>query len=87
MFGTYIFIESVLYICLQVITSDGAVIEIGADVYFTVKDAIKSIVKIQDLNHSLRVLCHTAIPNHLGKRKVSEIEQDRNSVNYSLSVY
>lgn len=64
-------------IYLQIVTADGAVIEIGAEVYFQVKDAVHSVGNVQDLNHSTRIICQTSLQKQLGKQSLSDIESDR----------
>jgi len=61
---------------LQAITSDGATIEVGADVYFRVKDAVLSVANVQDLNYATRVLCQTSLQRHISKQNLSDIGSD-----------
>lgn len=61
----------------KIVTADGAVIEIGAEVYFQVKDAVHSVGNVQDLNHSTRIICQTSLQKQLGKQSLSDIESDR----------
>lgn len=69
------------------ITADNATIEIGADVYFRVKDAIQSVTNIQDLNHSTRIICQTLLQKYIGKQNLNEIESDRVNIATSLQVH
>jgi len=69
-----------------VITSDGATIEMGADVYFRVYDAVLSITNIQDLNYSTRVICQTSLQKHIAKKNLGDIENDRQTIISSLQV-
>ncbi len=41
-------------------------IEAGADVYFRVKDPVKSVTNVQDLNHLTRIISQTIMQKHLG---------------------
>ena len=68
------------------ITADGATIEIGADVYFRVCDAILSVTNIQDLNYSTRVICQTSLQKHVAKKNLGDIESDRQTITNSLQV-
>lgn len=68
----------------KAITADGATIEIGADVYFRVKDALLSVSNIQDLNHSIRILCQTSLQKHIGKQNLSDIETDHEGITATL---
>jgi len=69
-----------------VITADGATIEIGADVYFRVCDAVLSVTNIQDLNYSTRVICQTSLQKHIAKKNLGDIENDRQTITNSLQV-
>jgi len=69
-----------------VITADGATIEMGADVYFRVCDAVLSVTNIQDLNYSTRVICQTSLQKHVAKKNLGDIENDRQSIVNSLQV-
>jgi len=60
----------------QAITADSATIEIGADVYFRVKDAILSVANVQDLNYATRILCQTSLQRHISKQNLSDIGSD-----------
>jgi len=61
---------------MQAITADGATIEVGADVYFRVKDAILSVANVQDLNHATRVLCQTSLQRHISKQNLADVTTD-----------
>ena len=74
------------YVWFEVITSDGATIEIGADVYFRVYDAVLSVTNIQDLNYSTRVICQTSLQKHIAKKNLGDIENDRQTITNSLQV-
>jgi hypothetical protein len=68
----------------KVITADGATIEIGADVYFRVKDAVQSVTNVQDLNHSTRIICQTSLQKHVSKQILADIETDRTNITNAL---
>lgn len=61
----------------KIVTADGAVIEIGAEVYHQVKDAVQSVGNVQDLNHSTRIICQTSLQKQLGKQNLNDIESDK----------
>ena len=65
-----------LFCWTQAITADGATIEVGADVYFRVKDAILSVANVQDLNYATRILCQTSLQRHISKQNLSDIGSD-----------
>jgi len=71
---------------LQIVTADGAVIEIGAEVYFQVKDAVHSVGNVQDLNHSTRIICQTSLQKQLGKQNLGDIESDRLIMSKAIQV-
>jgi len=73
-------------IWFKVITADGATIEMGADVYFRVRDAILSVTNIQDLNYSTRIICQTSLQKHIAKKNLGDIENDRQTITNSLQV-
>lgn len=59
---------------LQLMTQDKAIVEMGADVHYQVRDAIKSITTVQDLNLSLRTLVRNTMLNKLVKMELNEIQ-------------
>lgn len=65
----------------QIHTSDGGYASVGAEVQFSIKDAVLSKTSVQDLNHSLRMLAQTALVNCLGSRKLIEVQHDRKFIN------
>lgn len=71
----------------QVITADGATIEIGAEVWFRVKDAVTSVTNVQDLNHATRIICQTSLQTHVSKQNLADIESDRAAIIVALQVY
>ena len=75
-------------ICIwfEVITADGATIEIGADVYFRVCDAVLSVTNVQDLNYSTRIICQTSLQKHVAKKNLGDIENDRQTITNNLQV-
>jgi erythrocyte band 7 integral membrane protein len=71
---------------IQAITADGATIEIGADVYFRVKDPVLSVSNVQDLNHATRILCQTLLQKNIGRQNLCEVESDRVNITDALLV-
>lgn len=65
------------YIFLQLLTADGGIIELGADVHFRIIDPMKSISCIIDMNRSLRVLVKALLTNQLVQRSLADIEKDK----------
>ncbi|WAR09351.1 STML1-like protein [Mya arenaria] len=59
---------------IQLITTDAGIIELGADVYFRITDAIKSVTNVQDMNTSLRGLVRNSVMNSLTKHDLQDIE-------------
>ncbi|KAL9962945.1 hypothetical protein ACROYT_G032103 [Oculina patagonica] len=65
----------------QIRTSDGGYVSVGAEVHFSIKDAVLSKTAVQDLNHSLRMLAQTTLVNSLASRKLLEVQHDRKFIN------
>ncbi|KAL5010020.1 hypothetical protein ScPMuIL_012325 [Solemya velum] len=61
----------------QLLTADGGIIELGADVHFRIIDPMKSISCIIDMNRSLRVLVKALLTNQLVQRSLADIEKDK----------
>ncbi|KAG1656510.1 Stomatin-like protein 1 [Nymphon striatum] len=57
----------------QVIITGGAVIEIGAEVQYHIKDAVKSVSKVKDLDGSTRMLAQTLFVNFLCKSSLDDL--------------
>ncbi|CAL1544724.1 unnamed protein product [Lymnaea stagnalis] len=70
----------------QIITGDKAIIEVGAEIYFQVVDAEKSVSNVQNLDRSTRILVQTALCNMLVQKSLSEIEAERMSIANALMV-
>ncbi|KAK7500054.1 hypothetical protein BaRGS_00008601 [Batillaria attramentaria] len=64
----------------QVITGDGAIIEVGADVYYRISSPEHSITCIQNLDKSSRILVQSSLLNHLVRLPLAKIEGHRNSI-------
>ncbi|XP_070189071.1 stomatin-like protein 1 isoform X2 [Littorina saxatilis] len=64
----------------QVITGDGAIIEVGADVYYHIANPEFSITNVQNLDKSTRVLLQTSLLNQLVQLPLSRIESQRNAI-------
>ncbi|XP_035828856.1 stomatin-like protein 1 [Aplysia californica] len=64
----------------QVITEDGGIIEVGAEIHFQVMDAEKSVTNVQNLDRSTRILVQTSLCNILVQKSLSEIEAERRSI-------
>lgn len=56
------------------LTSDAGIIELGADIYYKVTDAVRSVTAVQDLNTSLRGLVRNSLMNSLTKLDLQDIE-------------
>ncbi|ESO89311.1 hypothetical protein LOTGIDRAFT_183359 [Lottia gigantea] len=64
----------------QIITRDGAVVEVGSDVHYRIADVVKSITCVQNLDQSTRILVQTALLKILVKHNLAEIETQRNAL-------
>ncbi|XP_052241958.1 stomatin-like protein 1 [Dreissena polymorpha] len=65
---------------LQLITSDAGIIELGADVYYKISDAVKSVTNIQDVNSALRGLVRNAVMSSLTKHNLQDIDEKKNTL-------
>lgn len=74
----------------QIISSDGGVVEAGADVFYKIVDAEKFVLSLQDLDSPLRTLVMASLKNNFVRRDVddmltnkliiaAEIQEDTNS--------
>lgn len=74
----------------QIISSDGGVVEAGADVFYKIVDAEKFVLSLQDLDAPLRTLVMASLKNNFVRRDVddmltnkliiaAEIKEDTNS--------
>uniref|UniRef100_A0A2C9KQ01 Band 7 domain-containing protein n=1 Tax=Biomphalaria glabrata TaxID=6526 RepID=A0A2C9KQ01_BIOGL len=70
----------------QIITADKSIIEVGADIYFQIVDAEKSVTNIQNLDLSIRILVQTALCNLLVQKKLPEIEGERIAIANAVMV-
>lgn len=61
-------------IVFQLITTDAGIIELGADVYYKVTDAVKSVTNVQDMNATLRALVRNGVMNSLTRHELQYIE-------------
>ncbi|XP_060065461.1 stomatin-like protein 1 isoform X2 [Ylistrum balloti] len=61
----------------QLITADRAIIEVGADVQYRIKDVTKSITCIENPNQSLRGLVQASLTNHLLSKELAVIEKQK----------
>lgn len=86
-------ITDLFFSLFQAITADGGVIELGATVFYRVKDALASVLKVQDFNKALRNLAHSVVHRLVNKHQFQAIEKDRKilrdelQVRYSLGPY
>ncbi|XP_029289885.1 stomatin-like protein 1 isoform X2 [Cottoperca gobio] len=61
----------------QVITLDGGVLSVGADIQFRIWNPVMSVLSVQDLNLSTRMTAHKALTYSLAKKTVREIQTQR----------
>ncbi|XP_064617775.1 stomatin-like protein 1 [Liolophura sinensis] len=61
----------------QVITQDGAVVEMGANIYFRIAQVSQSVTSVQDLNYSTRILFQTALTKLLTRKRLAELDMDK----------
>ncbi len=82
----YVDVYALSFPTLQVITSDGAVVEVGADIFFSVKDPVLSVSTVQDLNQSLRIIAVASLQKHLSKLRLHHMESDKSITTSVLHV-
>ncbi len=66
--------------------ADTAAIEVGADVFYHIADAEKSVSCIQDLNYSLRVLGQTSLHKNLSRHSLNDIEASKTTLAFNVKV-
>ncbi|KAL3882271.1 hypothetical protein ACJMK2_028633 [Sinanodonta woodiana] len=65
---------------LQVITSDGGIVELGATVHYLMTDVVRSVTAVQDINVSVRCLVRTVLNNHIVKYGLEDIETHKGNI-------
>lgn len=68
----------------QIITGDGAIIEVGAEIFFQIHEPEKTVTEVQNLDRSTRILLQTGLCNLLAPKSLSEIETERRALADSL---
>ncbi|XP_054889205.1 stomatin-like protein 1 [Poeciliopsis prolifica] len=61
----------------QVITRDGGVLLVGADIQFRIWNPVMSVVSVQDLNASTRMTAQNVLTHSLSKKTIREIQTER----------
>ncbi|TNN86908.1 Stomatin-like protein 1 [Liparis tanakae] len=61
----------------QVITLDGGMLSVGADIQFRIWSPVMSVLSVQDLNASTRMTALKALTHSLAKKTVREIQTQR----------
>lgn len=61
----------------QVITRDGGMLLVGADIQFRIWNPVMSVVSVQDLNASTRMTAQNVLTHSLSKKTVREIQTER----------
>jgi erythrocyte band 7 integral membrane protein len=68
------------------LTADGGGVEVGAEVFFRVKDPVMSVTNVQDVNHSSRVIAQTALPRAITSKDLSDIESRKTEICQEVTV-
>lgn len=68
----------------QLITVDGAIVELGADVQFRIVNVMHSVLHVQNLNETFRMLSRNLFLNNLCKKVVSQLQQERPFISQEL---
>lgn len=71
---------------LQVISQDGGVLSVGADIQFRIWNPVMSVLSVQDLNASTRMAAQNALTQSLAKKTVREIQSERVKLGEYLGV-
>ena len=58
-------------------TGDGAIIEVGADIYFHIYDPVRSVINVRDLDHATRVISQTLLQRSLGHIDLADLQNNR----------
>ena len=58
-------------------TMDAAHIQLGAEIYHHVKDAVVCVNNVQDLNLAIRNIAPSIMQKHMTKLELSEIESTK----------
>lgn len=68
----------------EMMTKDSVTVHVNAVVYFYVKDAIKSVIMVDDHWHSTSMLAATTLRSAVGDSELDEILQQRESINAKI---
>lgn len=68
----------------EVLTKDSCTVCVDAVVYFSIDDPLKSVISVQNYNHSTRLLAATTLRNVLGTRNLSEILAERETISHTM---
>lgn len=71
---------------LQVVSQDGGVLSVGADIQFRIWNPVMSVLAVQDLNASTRMTAQNALTQSLAKKTVREIQAERVKLGEYLGV-
>ncbi|ELU06524.1 hypothetical protein CAPTEDRAFT_219000 [Capitella teleta] len=58
----------------NLLTADGGGVEVGAEVFFRVKDPILCVTNVQDMDRSSRVIAQTALARFITSKDLSDLE-------------
>lgn len=62
---------------LQILTSDGGAIELGAEIYLRVSDPVQCVLNVQDMDKSTRAIALTTLQKLMRKFATDEIDLNR----------
>ncbi|XP_014290361.1 band 7 protein AGAP004871 [Halyomorpha halys] len=68
----------------EVLTKDSCTVTVDAVVYFSIDNPLKSVVAVENFNHSTRLLAATTLRNVLGTRNLSEILSERETISHTM---
>ena len=67
-------------------TSDGATLEMGAEVYYQVCDPVKSVSCVQDIQNSTRSLCQVALQKLMPRFSLMQCQSDQQGIANTFKV-
>lgn len=77
---------NVRYFVFQAITKDAGIVELGAVVCYSVKDALACVSSVQDFGKVIRTLGHSTLHKIINKKQMADLERDRKIVGAELKV-
>lgn len=74
------------YLPWQILTRDSVTVSVDAVVYYRIQNPMMSVVNIEDVSNSTRLLSQTTLRNFLGMCTLTEILTDRDQISHRMQV-